>query len=222
MNKHLTLEKLKSDGEVHAYLRAADDNFAAIGYKEHGLRHAELSGNIAGNVLRFLEYPERDIELAHMAGYLHDIGNAISYNDHAQVGAILALDVLEKLKLPYEEIFSIIGAVGGHEDKDVSPPNPIAAAVILGDKTDVHHTRVRAQNVSKLDTHSRVNFACQKAFLRVNKEQAVISLELTIDTGICPVMDYFEIFLARIKFCNKASRALGCEFNLFINKDKFL
>jgi uncharacterized protein len=220
--KLITFDDIKHDPEVQAYLKAADDNFAAIGYKEHGFRHAELGGNIAGNVLKYLDYPERDIELARMAGYMHDIGNAIGQNDHAQTGAILSLDILEKLELPYQEVFSVICAIGNHEDKDINPPTPITAAVILADKTDVHHTRVRSKVISNLDTHGRVNYACQRAFLRVTKESRVISLELNIDTALCPVMDYFEIFMARIKFCTMASKALHCEFHLFINNDKFL
>ncbi|MFC1501681.1 HD domain-containing protein [Elusimicrobiota bacterium] len=212
---------IKSD-EVQAFLRAADNNFAAIGYKEHGFRHAELTSNIAGNVLKYLDYSQEEIDLAIIAGYLHDIGNAISRTDHAQNGAILSLDIMEKLQIPYDKIFKIISAIGSHEDKDVDIPSPIVAAVILGDKTDVHHTRVRTKDVASLDLHARVNYACQKAFLRVNKEKKIISLELDIDTKICPVMEYFEIFLSRIKFCNEASKALKCEFDLYINKGKFL
>jgi uncharacterized protein len=222
MSKIITFEDIKNDTEVQAYLKAADDNFAAVGYKEHGLRHAELGGNIAGNVLKYLGYPERTIELAKIAGYLHDIGNSINQVDHAQTGAILAYDILEKLGLPISEIFSIICAIDNHEDKDIIPPTEIVAAVILADKTDVHHSRVRSNDISKLDTHGRVNYACQRAFLRVTQESRVISLELNIDTKVCPVMDYFEIFMARIKFCITASKALDCEFHLFINNDKFL
>jgi metal-dependent HD superfamily phosphatase/phosphodiesterase len=157
-----------------------------------------------------------------IAGYLHDIGNSISCEDHAQNGAILSLEILEKIGFSYQDIFPIISAIGSHEDKDADVTGHILAAVILGDKTDVHHTRVRSKDLALLDTHGRVNYACQRAFLRVTKEPRVIALELTIDTKICPVMEYFEIFLSRTNFCRKASQALGCEFHLFINKDKFL
>ncbi|MHB9156391.1 MAG: HD domain-containing protein [Endomicrobiales bacterium] len=222
MDNVLTLEQISSDHEVRVYLQTADENFAAIGYKEHGPRHAQLSGNIAGNVLKFLDYPERDQELARVAGYLHDIGNAVSHDDHAQNGAILALEILDRLKAPYADIFPVISAIGSHEDRNIDPPSAIAAAVILGDKTDVNCARVRTKSAASLDMHDRVNQACQRAFLRVNREPRTISLELTIDTAVCPLMEYFEIFLARTKFCRKASRALGCEFELYINKDKFL
>lgn len=221
--EQISLEHIVNNREVQAYLMSADENFAAMGYKEHGLRHAQLTGRIASNVLKFLDFPQRDSELAHIAGYLHDIGNSIGQTDHAQNGAVMTLSILERIKLPYDEIFPIIVAIGGHEDKSIEmPPTAIAAAVILGDKTDVHYTRVRSTDLASLDMHGRVNYACQRAFLRVNKESRQISLELTIDTKICPVMDYFEIFLLRTKFCIKASTALNCEFELYINKDKFL
>lgn len=219
---YVTLEHISSDPDLQSYLKAADENFAAVGYKEHGFRHAQLSSNIAGNVLKFLDFPPEQIELARIAGYLHDVGNAIGERRHAQNGALLMLDVLEKANVAYKDIFPIISAIGSHEDKDIDPPSAIAAAVILGDKTDVNHSRVRSTDLVSMDTHGRVNYACQRAFLRVNKELKIIALELTITTDICPVMEYFEIFLSRTKFCRKASRALGCDFDLFINKDKFL
>lgn len=218
----LTLEKIIENQEVQAYLKTADHSFAVMGHKEHGSRHAQLTANITGNVLKFLGHDEKEIELGKIAGYLHDIGNSIAQIDHAQNGAVLALNILETAKIPYDKIFPIISAIGSHEDKDIDPPSAIAAAVILGDKTDVHHNRVRSAELAKRDMHARVNYACQKAFLRVNNETKIISLELTVDTKICPVMEYFEIFLSRIKFCRRASRTLGCEFDLLINNDKFL
>jgi metal-dependent HD superfamily phosphatase/phosphodiesterase len=218
----VTLERVVASPEVQAYLKAAHDNFAAIGYKEHGLRHAQLSANISGNVLKYLGYPERDVEFARVAGYLHDIGNAVAQTDHAQNGAILSLELLEDMGVPFSEMMPVISAIGSHEDKNIDPPSAVAAAVILGDKTDVSHTRVRSKDLAALDMHGRVNYACQRAFLRVNSDTRTITLELTIDTRVCPVMEYFEIFLARIKFCRNASKALNCTFELTINKDKFL
>jgi metal-dependent HD superfamily phosphatase/phosphodiesterase len=222
MTTPLILENVMANQTAIAYLNAADSNFAAIGYKEHGPRHAQLSGHIAGNVLKFLGYSDREVEMAKIAGYLHDIGNAIAQVDHPQNGAILALDILENMNMPYNEIFPIISAIGSHEDKVMDLPSAVAAAVVLGDKSDVNHSRVRLSDMTVLDTHTRVNYASQRAFLRVCNETKTIALELAIDTSICPVMEYFEIFLSRIKFCRKASSALGCEFALYINKDKFL
>ena len=222
MDKVITFEQVVKNPFTETYLKTADSNFAAIGYKEHGLRHAKLTADIAGNVLKFLGYAEREAELAKIAGYMHDVGNAICQTDHAQIGGIIALDILEKMGMPYKEIFPVIEAVGSHEDKSADTPSAIAAAVILADKTDVNHTRVRSDDLASLDTHGRVNYACQRAFMRVLKETMTVSLELTIDTNICPIMDYFEIFLTRIKFCRKASRGLNCAFELYINKDKFI
>jgi putative nucleotidyltransferase with HDIG domain len=218
----LTRDVIVQNDWVHTFLTTADNNFAAIGYKEHGLRHAKLTATIAGNVLKFLEYDDRDIELARIAGYLHDIGNAIARTDHSQIGAVLALDILQDMQVPFQDIFPIISAIGGHEDRGVPPPSAIAAAVVLADKTDVHRTRVRSEELSTMGVHERVNYACERAFMRVHKDTRVIALELTIDTGICAVMDYFEIFLSRIKFCQKASHTLGCTFEISINNDKFL
>ncbi len=215
-------DTIVNDAEAQSYLRTADNNFAAMGYKEHGPRHARFTSVIAADVMKSLGYPERDCELARVAGYLHDIGNAICRTDHAQTGAVLTLEILERVGVAYPDLFKIISAIGSHEDKDIEPPTPLAAAVILGDKTDVHHERVRSSDLPSLDTHARVNYACQNASLRVDREKKTISLDLSIDTEHCPVMEYFEIFLARTKFCRKASRALGCEFILFINRDKFL
>lgn len=222
MKTVITFDTIANDHETRVYLDTADKNFAAIGYKEHGTRHAQLSSSIAGNVLKFLDYPVRDQELARVAGYLHDIGNAVSQTDHAQNGAVMALEILERLQIPYPDIFPVINAIGSHEEKDEPPSSAVAAAVILADKTDVNCSRVRSKDMALLDAHGRVNYACERAFLRVNKENRTVSLELTIDTGVCPLMEYFEIFLERTKLCRAASRALGCEFELYINKDKFL
>jgi metal-dependent HD superfamily phosphatase/phosphodiesterase len=222
MNKELSLEMIAENTWVQAYLKTADETYGALGYKEHGSRHAQLAANISGNVLKFLGYPEREVELARVAGYLHDIGNVVTHKDHAQDGAILSLDILESMKVPYSDIFPIISAIGSHEDKQMDTPSAVAAAVILGDKTDVNRSRVRPKDLAGLDMHTRVNYACERAFLRVNREEKIIALELTVDTSICPVMEYFEIFLARIQLCRKASATLGCQFELYINKDKFL
>ncbi len=223
----INLHQMQESPKVKAFLKQADDNFIAIGYKEHGFRHANLSANIARNVLKHLGYSDRESELAGIAGYLHDIGNAIGRNRHAQSGAVLSLHILTEMGMGLEEVSQIIRAIGGHEEKEVDPDSAITAAVILGDKTDVHFTRVRSlpgkpQLVSTFTTHDRVNYACQRAFLNVDKGAGKISLELTIDTKICSVMEYFEIFLSRVLFCQRAAKYLRHNFVLFINKVKFL
>lgn len=223
----ISLHQVEESPKVKAFLKQADDNFMAIGYKEHGFRHANLAANIARNVLKHLGYSKREIELASIAGYLHDIGNAIGRSRHPQSGAVLSLHILTEMGMGFEEVSQIIRAIGGHEEKEVDPDSAITAAVILGDKTDVHFTRVRilpgkAQLVSTFTTHDRVNYACQRAFLNVDKEAGKISLELTIDTKICSVMEYFEIFLFRVLFCQRAAKYLRHNFVLFINRVKFL
>lgn len=210
---------IKNNSEIQIYLKTADDNFKAIGYKDHGLRHAEISATFAGRVMESLGYPADDCELTKIAAYLHDIGNAIGQEDHAQNGAILSLNILEKI-MDYDDIIKIITAIGSHEDRDLEPVSPICAGVILGDKSDVHRTRVRRKELSRFDTHDRVNYACLDSSLVVDKERKLVALKLTVDETLCPIMDYFDIFLSRIKFCRQAARYLGCEFEFYINNDK--
>jgi len=214
--------ELKTDSEIEVYLKTADDNFRAIGYKDHGLRHATVSSDVAGFILKKLGYPEKDVELAMIAGYLHDIGNAISQEDHAQNGAVLALNLLEN-KMDYDDIIKIISAIGSHEDKDIEPVSAICAAVIIGDKSDVHRERVRRKDLSCFDEHDRVNYACVNSDVNVvefSPGQRTITLNLKVDENICPIMEFFDIFLSRIKFCRQAARYLGCEFEIFINNSR--
>ncbi|MDD5688556.1 MAG: HD domain-containing protein [Elusimicrobia bacterium] len=207
---------------VKVFLDTADNNFAAIGYKEHGLRHAKLTSNIAGNVLSHLDFPKKDVELAKIAGYLHDIGNSIIMHNHILSGAIMTKRFLEHLGMDYKDILTVVTAVGSHEEKDIIPNSQITAAVILGDKTDVNHSRVRIIKRTVLDKHTRVNLACKSSFLRVDSKLKTISLELTIDTKIVDIGEYFEIFLERMLHLKKASKYFDCMFILYINNNKFL
>lgn len=219
---NITVNDVMNDSYVKAFLEAADRNFEAIGYKEHGLRHAKLTSNIAGNVLLHLIYPERDSELARIAGFLHDIGNSIERNQATLSGAILTKRILERLGMDYKEILPIMTAVGAHEEKDILPNSKITAAVILGDKTDVHFTRVRPKRQLGLDKHTRVNLACRNSFLRVDAKAKTITLELTVDTSIVNIGEYFEIFLERLLLLKKAAKFFDCMFILYINENKFL
>ncbi|MFH0948617.1 MAG: HD domain-containing protein [Elusimicrobiota bacterium] len=218
----ITFSDVVNDEYVKMLLDTADKNFAAIGYKEHGLRHAKLSSAIAGNVLSHLGYPKRDVELAKIAAYLHDIGNAIERNKHSLSGAILSKRILERLGMPYSEILTVMSAVGSHEEKDIIPNSQITAAVILGDKTDVHFSRVRSKKHEGLDKHTRVNLSCKNSFLRVDAEKKTISLEMTIDTAIVDIGEYFEIFLERTMLLKKAAKYFDCMFILYIDGNKFL
>ena len=220
--KKLSLKEVAKNKELLQYLKTADNNFAAIGYKEHGLRHARFTSQVASHILEKLGYSKKIVEYGRIAGFLHDIGNAISQTDHGQNGAVLVLDILERMNIDYKDIFQVVCAIGCHEDKDAQLPSAAAAAVVIGDKSDLHSTRVRSKDLISLDTHARVNFACKRSRIEVDKVEKRISLKLNIDTKICPVMEYFEIFIPRMKFCTVASKSLSCDFGLYINNDKFL
>lgn len=217
----VTLQDIKADSYVQGLIDAGNRHLAAIGFTEHGLRHVGLVSNIASNILEKMEHPERECELAAIAAYLHDIGNAVNRVSHAQTGAILAAGILERHGMKPEEIASVIGAIGNHDEMDGNPVNNISAALILADKSDVHRSRVRNPDLAKFDIHDRVNYAVERSFLRVYPKER-IALELAIDTEICPVMEYFEIFLARMLLCRKAAEFLLTKFELRINEVKLL
>lgn len=193
-----------------------------MGLTEHGFRHINLVANIAYNVLRLLGLPEREAELAAIAGYMHDMGNVVNRKGHHISGAILAYYILDDLKMPFDELFTVVSAIGNHDEGTGQPINNVAAALILADKSDVHRTRVRNINNIGLDIHDRVNYAVERSFLRVDPGEKHISLELDIDSQISPVMDYFEIFLSRMFMCRRAAEVLGCTFALEINGEKLV
>lgn len=207
---------------MQAFIRRADAQLGVLGYTEHGQRHTSLVGNIARNILSRLGYPERTCELAAVAGYLHDIGNCISRRDHATAGALMAKDILLAYGMDVDEVAIVMGAIGNHEETTGDPVGEISAAINIADKSDVHRSRVRETNPTKFDIHDRVNYAAQHSFVRVDGEEKRIDLEMSIDTSIAPLMDYFEIFLNRMVFIRRAVQFLGCEFRLIINRNRIL
>lgn len=216
----VTLETVQRDDEVQSLIGAADTNLGAIGYTEHGMRHASLVARIARNVLRRLAYDERQQELAAIAGYLHDIGNVVSRHDHEHTGAFLARSILLRLGMSYTEIAVVMGAIGSHGDSFGRPGEPVhavSAALILADKSDIHRSRVRLIDTTQHDVHDRVNYAAQSSFLRVDEALRTITLELGVDTSTSSVMDYFEIFLPRMQMCRRAGEFLGCSFHIMVN-----
>lgn len=220
-----TVNDVLTDKEITTYLSYADHIFETVGYKEHGIRHAKHASDRAGYVLKELGYSETKQNLAKIAGYLHDIGNMVSRKGHAQSGAVMALNLLkpDKKNIEYtSDIFEVFGAIGSHEDKSMQPPTDIAAAVILGDKTDVHCERLRTEDQYLRDAHSKVVGACENSEIKISKEKKEITLQLAIDTKICSIMEYFEIFTPRMNYCTKACNKLGCNFNFYINGDKFI
>lgn len=208
---------MKRDERVRTYIEKANAQMIAIGYTEHGFRHAGIVAGVAQGIPRQLGLGAREAELAAIAGYMHDIGNVINRNLHTETGAVLAHHILTSIGMDPLEIALIMGAIGNHEEDSGFPINSIAAAVIIADKSDVHFSRVQNPNPVAFDIHDRVNYAVQKSYLRVDAANKVISLELTIDTASSGVMEYFEIFLLRMLMCRKAADTLGCKFKLVIN-----
>jgi hypothetical protein len=212
----LTLGDVQEDPVISAYITQADRVMDGLGFTEHGFRHANLSGKIAFNVLSRLDFSDRDCTLAAIGGYLHDIGNAISRWGHGQTGAVLVHQLLsDRLEPP--ELGVVMAAVGNHEEDEGMGAGPVAAAVILADKSDVHRSRVRKTAQIDFDIHDRVNYAAEQSFLRVDSAARTITLELRIDTSISHVMEYFEIFLGRMMMCRRAAERLECSFHLDIN-----
>ncbi|TCL65284.1 hypothetical protein EDC14_101732 [Hydrogenispora ethanolica] len=218
----IVLSTIKKDPVITAYIQQADEHLGAIGYTEHGFRHAGLVSSISQNILLRLGFPERQAELAAIAGYLHDIGNLINRHDHGRSGAIMALHYLMEKGFDPGEAAVIAGAIGNHEEECGEAVNNVAAALILADKSDVHRSRVRNVDVATFDIHDRVNYAAIHSFLNVNDEKRSLTLELTIENNICPVMEYFEIFLVRMMMCRRAAAFLGCQFKIEINGNSIL
>lgn len=218
----VVLEDIQDDEEILAYIAMSDDYLGHLGYTEHGLRHANLVAHIAGNILRRLGYDERLADLAAISGFLHDIGNSVSREFHGVSAAMIAKDVLYRMEMDPKEIAVVMNAVGNHEEEFGVPVSPVAAAAIMADKSDVHHTRVRNTDPETFDIHDRVNYAAKRSFLRVDEETRTATLELDIDTEVSQVMEYFEIFLSRMQMCRAAAQALDATFSLVINDTKLL
>ena len=212
----VTLEDVQENEELSLYIAAADRVMEAMGYTEHGFRHANLVANIAFQVLSRLGYTDREATLASVAGYLHDVGNSLARDAHGQTGAILVYQSLRD-SVDGADLMPILAAIANHEETEGVAVSPISAAVILADKSDVHRSRVRKSVRIELDVHDRVNYAVERSFLSVDSEARTVSLELTIDTDISQVMEYFEIFLGRMQLCRHAAELLDARFRLVIN-----
>lgn len=218
----VTLEQIRANPYIAAYIRRADEQMGVLGYTEHGERHATLVGHIAQNILLRLGYPERTCQLAAISGYLHDMGNLLHRSNHAMSSALIAMEELRRMKMGPDEIAMVMGAIGNHEEDHGDPVSEISAAVIIADKSDVHRSRVRNPNTLAFDIHDRVNYAAQRSFVRVDNEHKTIALELDIDTSISQVMEYFEIFMSRLLISRRAATYLGCNFEVIINRVKLL
>ncbi len=218
----VTLDDVKEHPVTKVFIKQGDVHLTAMGFTEHSYRHKNLVAKIASNVLERLGYPKREVELAAIAGYLHDIGNVVSRYNHGQSGAMIAYDILRDLKMDTEEIATVISAIGNHEEQYGESVNNVAAALILADKSDVHRSRVRNTDIATFDIHDRVNYGAVHSFLNVDPETRKITLEIKIDDDITTVMEYFEIFLTRMVMCRRAADFLNASFGLVINDAKLL
>lgn len=218
----ITPDDIRHNEAINTYIRHADATLIALGYTEHSFAHVTKVAETAKYILDTLGYSQRDCELAWIAAYLHDIGNLINRVDHAQSGAIMAFRILDNLGMPAEEIATIVTAIGHHDENTAEAVSPIAAAVILADKTDVRRSRVRNKAGAITDIHDRVNYSVKNSVTKINEEKTLIKLKLTIDPKYGNVMDYFEIFLHRMTLCRRAAEKLGLQFKLIINEQQLL
>lgn len=218
----MTYNEVKKDASVKVYIAQADASMEALGFTEHSFAHVGRVAHIAGDILGKLGYPERTVELAKIAGYLHDIGNLVNRVDHSQSGAVMAFRILDRMNFPPEEIASIVTAIGNHDEGTGVPVNAVAAALIIADKSDVRRSRVRSKADIAVDIHDRVNYSVTSSDLQVDAEKKTMTLLLTVDTTVSSVMEYFEIFMKRMLMCRKAAQKLGMEFHLFINDQQLV
>ncbi len=218
----ITLEDVKKNPEVHALVSGSQKQLNVLGYTEHSIRHTSIVSERAGKILQDLGYPKERVELAKIAGYLHDIGNCVNRQDHAHTGAILAYNILKDMGMDVQSRTEIMTAIGNHDEGTGTAVSDISAALILADKSDVHRNRVVKTNIATFDKHDKVNYAVTDAQLTLDKEKRKIVLSIKIDTEICPVLDYFEIFIDRMIMSKFAAKYLKLWFELIINDTKLL
>ena len=218
----LTYEEVTKSEAIKTYIIRADESLGALGYTEHSFAHVMHVAEMAGYILKTLGYEDRTVELAKIAGYLHDIGNLVNRKEHSQSGAVMAWSILNDMGCDPTELATIVTAIGNHDEGTGVPVNAVAAALILADKADVRWTRVRNTDISTFDIHDRVNYSVKKSALKINEEKTLVKLKLTVDTKFGSVMDYFEIFMGRMILCRKAAEKLGLQFKLIINEQQLI
>lgn len=213
----ISFDDIKSNEAINTYIKCADESLRALGYTEHSFAHVLKVASVAKYILETLGYSKKDAELAQIAAYLHDIGNLVNRVEHSQSSAVMAFRILERLDMKPEDVATVVTAIGNHDEGTGVAVNPVAAALILGDKTDVRRSRVRNTDISKFDIHDRVNYSVIKSSVEVLKDESQIRLTLEIDTRYGSIMDYFEIFMQRMIMCRKAAETIGLQFKLVIN-----
>ena len=220
--KKMTYKEIKKNEEVLAFLKKGNDDLGVLGYTDHSQAHCTVVAERAAYILKTFGYSKHDIELAKIAGFMHDIGNAVNRSHHAEYGALLANEILKGTDMSLEDRVSIVSAIGNHDESTGGAKDTISAALLIADKTDVRRNRVRTKDKGKFDIHDRVNYAVTAADLSINMEKKVIELNLQIDEEICTMYEYFEIFLGRMMLCRGAAEMLGAKFKLLANGSKIL
>ena len=218
----MTYKEIRNHPEVCALLERGNQNLDVMGFTDHSEAHCLLVAERAAYILRKLDHDDHTQELAKIAGFMHDIGNAINRTHHAELGALLANDILKQTDMPMADRIAVIAAIGQHDESTGASMDPISAALILADKTDVRRNRVRTQDTASFDIHDRVNYAVTGSTLKVNVEDKIIALNLQVDERICTMYEYFDIFLNRMLMCRGAAEMLGCQFRLTVNGGKVL
>lgn len=218
----MTYEELRQNEEIKIYIQKADESLVALGFTEHSFAHVGKVSETAAYILTTLGYDEHEVELAKIAGYLHDIGNLVNRIEHSQSGAVMAFRILTALGMPAADVATVVTAIGNHDEGTGVPVNPISAALILADKTDVRRSRVRNTDLSSFDIHDRVNYSVEESHLSFDEDQKGLTLRLKIDPRFSSVMDYFEIFLGRMVMCRKAAETLSLRFGLVINEQQVM
>lgn len=213
----ISFEEIKKNKDINTYIKKADESLLALGYTEHSFAHVGFVADKCRYILETLGYPERQVELARIAAYLHDIGNIVNRSEHSQSGAVMAFRILDKLGMASDEIAEIVTAIGNHDEGTGRPVSTLSAVLILADKSDVRRSRVRNRDEQTFDIHDRVNYSVKETALSISEDKKNITLELAVDTQYGSVMDYFEIFMQRMIMCRKAAEALGLSFRLKIN-----
>lgn len=218
----VTYEMVRHSAEINTYIQQADASLIALGFTEHSFAHVTRCAAVASHLLEELGADERQVELARIAGYMHDIGNLVNRVDHAQSGAVMAFRILDKMGMPPADTALVVTAIGNHDEGTGLPVNAVAAALILADKSDVRRSRVRNTDMASFDIHDRVNYSVRKSKLKINEEHTLIKLKLSVDTAYGSIMDYFEIFMQRMILCRKAAEKLGLQFKLMINEQQLI
>ena len=218
----ITFEQIKNNETIRTYIQKADESLSALGFTEHSFAHVGMVAETSKYILQTLDYPARTIELVQIAAWLHDIGNLVNRTDHSQSGAVMAFRILGEMGMEPEEIGEIVTAIGNHDEGTGVPVSPMAAALMLADKSDVRRSRVRNTDEKTFDIHDRVNYSVRKAELKINESHTLIKLKLFVDTHYGSIMDYFEIFMDRMLLCRQAAEKLGMQFKLMINEQQLI